>query len=222
MKQMPVESRFACVGRPASRAIARTSRLTRSPSGNSDRGQLFLRQPVQEVALVLRRVRRLEQPHAVRVRARARVVARRDPVGAERERVVEERAELDLAVAQHVRVRRAAGGVLAQEVREHALAVLGGEVHGGELDAEDVGDRRGVDEVLARRAVEIGVVVLPVLHEHADDLVPRALEEQRGDRRIDAAGQADDDAMAGRVHGAFSARPGPAPAPTTSRTSAAG
>ena len=98
-------------------------------------------------------------------------MAGRDAVGAERQRVVEERAELDLAVAQHVGVGRAAGAVLGEEVREHALAVLGGEVDRLELDAEHVGDRRRVDQVLARRAVLVVVVVLPVLHEDADDVV---------------------------------------------------
>ena len=33
-----------------------------------------------------------------------------------------------------------------------------------------VGDRRRIDEILARRAILVGVVVLPVLHEQADDL----------------------------------------------------
>ena len=40
-----------------------------------------------------------------------------------------------------------------------------------ELDADDVGRRGGVDQVLARRAVLVVVVVLPVLHEQADDVV---------------------------------------------------
>ena len=58
-----------------------------------------------------------------------------------------------------------------------------------------VGDRGGVDEVLARRAVLVVVVVLPVLHEEADDLVALLLQQPRGDRRVDAARHADDDAL---------------------------
>jgi hypothetical protein len=39
--------------------------------------------------------------------------------------------------------------VLAQELREHALAVFGRELTASELDAENVGDRRRVDQVFA-------------------------------------------------------------------------
>src|SRR6185437_6787002 len=50
-----------------------------------------------------------------------------------------------------------------------------------------------VDQVLARGAVLVIVVVLPVLHEEADHVVARALEQQRGDGGIHASGEADDD-----------------------------
>jgi hypothetical protein len=65
----------------------------------------------------------------------------------------------------NVGIRRASCLVLAEEVRENALAILGCEVHRLELDSDDVGDSRGVDEIGARRAVFVGVVILPVLHE---------------------------------------------------------
>ncbi len=165
------------------------------------RRQLLLRQLVQEVALVLGRVDRLQQLDAGGGRPHAGVVARRDVVRAQRAGVIEERAELDLAVAQHVRVRRAAGLVLAQEVREHALAILGGEVDRLELDADDVRHRRRVDEVRARRAVLLGVVVLPVLHEDADDVAALLLQQPRGDRRVDAARHADDHPRTARHQG---------------------
>ena len=109
--------------------------------------------------------------------------------------MIEERAELDLAVAQHVGIGRASRRVVAQEMREHALAVFGGEVDRFELDADDIGHRGGVDEVFARRAVFVGVVVFPVLHEDADDVVALLLQQPRRHGRIDAAGHADDDAF---------------------------
>jgi hypothetical protein len=65
---------------------------------------------------------------SVAVVAHARVVAGRDQVGAQLHGVVEEGLELDLGVAQHVRVRRAAGLVLAQELGEHAVLVFGGKL----------------------------------------------------------------------------------------------
>ena len=50
--------------------------------------------------------------------------------------MVEADAELDLAVAGHVGVRRAARALLGEEGREHALAVLGGEAHAVQRDAQ--------------------------------------------------------------------------------------
>ena len=94
--------------------------------------------------------------------------------------MVEEGVELDLAVAQHVRIRRAAAFVFPQEVGEHPRAIFGGEIDGLDVDADDVGHGRGIDEVLPRRTVSIGVVVFPVLHEHADDLVSLTLEQPSG------------------------------------------
>src|SRR2546426_8333745 len=64
--------------------------------------------------------------------------------------MIQESLELDLGVAQHVGVRRAPRGVLAQEIGEHPVLVFGGEVDRLELDADHVGGGRGVDQVLAR------------------------------------------------------------------------
>ena len=152
--------------------------------------ELRLRQPVQEVALVLARVQALEQLEAAVHLAHAGVVAGGDLLGAQAHRVVQEGLELDLGVAQHVGVGRAAGAVFAQEFGEHPVLVLGREVHVLQLDADDVGHRRGVQEVLARAAVLAVVVVFPVLHEDADDLVALLLEQPGRHRRVDAARQA--------------------------------
>jgi len=63
--------------------------------------------------------------------------------------MIEERAELDLAVAQHVGIRRSPGRVVVKKMREHALAIFGSEIDRVELDANDVGDGGRIDEVLA-------------------------------------------------------------------------
>ena len=114
---------------------------------------------------------------------------------AEPDRVIEKRLELDLSVAQHVRIRRAAGGVLAQEFSEHAVLVFGREVDGFEWNANHIGRCSGVDQVLPRRAILVIVVVLPILHEEADDVVALLRQQPGGDRRIDTARHADDDAL---------------------------
>ena len=157
--------------------------------------QLRLVQAVQEVALVLGRIEGLEQlvPVGGGVVAHARVVAGRDQVGAQLHRVVEEGLELDLGIAQHVRVRRAAGLVFAQEFREHAVLVLGGEVDGLDVHADDVGHAGRVDPVLARGTVFGIVVVFPVLHEQADDFIALFLQHPGRDRGVDAARHPDHD-----------------------------
>jgi hypothetical protein len=88
---------------------------------------------------------------------------------------------------------------LRQEGAEHALAVLGGEVHRFDLDADQLGHRHRVDQVLARGAVLVGVVVLPVLHEQAEHLEALFLEQPGRDRGVDPARHADDDAPARHV-----------------------
>ena len=75
----------------------------------------------------------------------------RDPFRAEGQRVVEKGVELDLAVAEHIRVRRAPAFVFGQEVGEHPLAVFADEVHRLDLDANHIGHGCRVDQILARR-----------------------------------------------------------------------
>src|SRR5690606_24835143 len=117
------------------------------------------------------------------------VVAGGDVARAQFARGVEEVAELDLAVAQHVRVGRAAGGVFGHEVLEHAAPVFGGEVAEVDRDAEPATDRDRVPAVLFGPALA-AAVVRPVLHEQAGDRVPGVAQQQGGDRGVDAAGHA--------------------------------
>ena len=85
MKQMPVESFLARVGMPSRLRDRAHFALRDLAQRKQHRRELLLRQPVQEIALVLGRVARLQQLDARRhLRAHARVVTGRDVVGAER------------------------------------------------------------------------------------------------------------------------------------------
>jgi len=132
--------------------------------------------------LILGRVGRLQQFDAAAREPQPRVMAGGDAVRTQRSRVVQKRSELDLAVAQHIGVRRAAGSIFAQEGSKDAIAILGREIHRLQLDAHDVRDRCCVNQVLSRRAEFVSIVIFPVFHEDADDLVARLLEQPRGDR----------------------------------------
>jgi hypothetical protein len=149
------------------------------------------RHGVQEVALVLAGVDTAQQARALAV-LDTRVVPRRHPIRAQATRIVEADAELDLAIAEHVRVRRTTGAVFLEEIREDALAILAGETDLVQRDSELLAHPACVLVVLGRRTVAVFVLV-PVAHEQALHLVALLQEQPGGDGRVDAAGHADDD-----------------------------
>src|SRR6478672_1990117 len=173
--------------------------------------KLRLVQSIQEVALVLGPVLGLQKLEQTVEFANLRVMAGRDEVGAEPERVLEEGAKLDLGVAQHVRIRGPAGAIFRQKLVEHPLLVLGRKVDCLDVDTDAIGNCDGLDQVLARRAVLIGIVVFPVLHEQADDIVPLLFEQKRSNRRIDPAGHSDDDPFTSSHYGKARQEGGGAP-----------
>ena len=148
--------------------------------------QLCLIEAVQEVALVLGAVLGLEQlvvdTTVVLPAPHLGVVTGGDALGAQPHGVIEKAAELDLGIAQDVRVGRAPGLVLAQKIGEDALLVLLRKIDHLEVDADDVAHRRNVHQILARRAVLVVVIVLPVLHEQAGDVIALLLEQPGRDR----------------------------------------
>ncbi len=164
---------------------------------------MLLRQPVEEIALVLARIHPAQQFDPPGALPHAGVVAGGDAPGAQPPGVVQECLELDLGVAQHVRVGRPSGGVFAQELGKHAFLVFRGKVDRLEFDAEHVRDGSRVDPVLAGgtvfAAAVLAIVILPVLHEQAGDGIALLLEQVCGDGGVDPPGEADDDGFQARV-----------------------
>ncbi len=149
---------------------------------------------MQEVALVLVRVQALEQLAAAIAVTTPHVMAGGDEVGAEHQGIIEERLELDFPVAEDVRIGRAARLVFGEEVLEHVVPVLGGKIGGVQLDADAVAHGLGVGQVFLGGAVLRAVVLFPVLHEQAFDLIALFEQQEGGNRRVHAAGHADDHA----------------------------
>ncbi|KPX61431.1 Uncharacterized protein ALO39_05535 [Pseudomonas syringae pv. lapsa] len=158
-------------------------------------GNLLAANGVQEVALILVRVQALEQLGTSIDITAAYVMACSNKVGAEHQCVVEKRLELDFAVTQDVRVRRAPGLVLFKEVLEDVVPVLGREVGRVQLDADLVAHGLGICQVFAGGAVFRSVVFFPVLHEQAFHLITLLHEQYGGNGRVHAAGHADYDAL---------------------------
>ncbi len=185
------------VGQPPDLVLAQRAERKESPA------QRVPRHLVQEVALVLARIDAFQQPAVGRY---ARVVPGCDPVSAQARGVLQQHAELDLPVADHVGVWRAPRPADRQEVGEDLLAVLAGEVHVVQGNAEVGTDLARVAQIPGGRAVP--VVVLPVRHVQAFDAIALAQQHQRGDGGIDAAGHRTND-LFGRSHRERSAQARP-------------
>src|SRR4029453_5619757 len=108
--------------------------------------ELLLGQGPEEVALVLRVIPRGQETDAARpgIGRDARVVPRRYRLRAPGEGAREQRAELDLAIADDARARRPAGAVLPGEVRDPTVAELALVVQ------EVVGDREAPGHLAGR------------------------------------------------------------------------
>ena len=171
--------------------------LVQLAHGEHGLGQLGLVQAVQEIALILAVIQALEQLEQLggRILAHACIVAGGDLFCSQAHGVVQKSLELDLRIAQHVRIGRATGLVLAQELGKHAVLVVCGKVHMLDLDADHVGHGRRIDKVDIRRAVLAVVVIFPVLHEDADDLVALLFEKIGGDGGIHTARQTHHDTL---------------------------
>ena len=99
--------------------------LGATADGEDGLRQLILRQREEEIRLVLRGVD--TAPELVPARGGpldARVMARGDRVGSETAGAVEQRRELEIAVAVRAGQRRPAGRVLADEIAHHLLVEL--------------------------------------------------------------------------------------------------
>src|SRR5687768_10677630 len=159
---------------------------------------------MQEVGLVLVAVDAGEQREAAAVRDDARIMTGSDHVSTALERPSQEQMELHLAIAHHVRVRRATGPVFADHVLDDLAPILLLEVEGLERYAERRGHAQRVLAFLLPGALAGAGIgrVRPVLHEGAGDLVAFADEQSSGDARVDAAGHGDHDLSLGCGHNA--------------------
>ena len=124
-------------------------------------------------------------------------------IGIERLGQLTEFAELDLAVALHAGVRRAALNILVGKVVHYLLEVVG-KVEGIAGDAKPISNAPSITGIQSGTATPMTLIV-PVGLSHAsaekdaNDLVALLFQQEGGDGTIDTAGHGDNDAL--RLHG---------------------
>ena len=120
-----------------------------------------------------------------------------DVLRAELVRALDEPAELQILVAHHARVRRAAGLVFIGEVLDDVLLKLGRFVDEVIRDAKLVADRPGVRDGLRSAALVFGAVdavLRPELERDAHHVVALLQQQGRGGGGIHSSAHADHDA----------------------------
>jgi hypothetical protein len=138
-----------------------------------------------------------ERAAAIRELARGHVVAGSQHRGAELARGSEQIVELDQLVAIDARHRRLAGDVALCKPVDHRFLEPALVVEHVVRNADALGDRARVIDVLAGAAGALamgGSTVVIELQGNADDVVAFGLDQRGGDRGIDPPGHRDDDA----------------------------
>ena len=131
-------------------------------------------------------------------------MAGRQHLGAEVARGGEQVAELDRHVAVDAGHRRLAVNVALGETVDHRFLEAALIVEHVMRNADALGDRARVVDVLTRAAGALAVgggAVVVKLQRDADHVIALGLQQRRGHRGIDAAGHGDDDAGVLRAAG---------------------
>ena len=107
-------------------------------------------------------------------------MARCHHIGPQFQSSVQERIELNLAVAQDVRIGGPALFVFVEHVVYHTLAVLVAQVNKMKRNAYLLGHHLGHQTVLLPFAVSVqrAFGIVPVLHEHGKNVTALLLEQQ--------------------------------------------
>src|SRR5579863_468740 len=177
------------------RSRARTGLvLGHRPKREQGPGQLALLQAEEKIGLIFSLIGRSTQPKdSVGAGCDPRVMAGRDEVRLKGARALPQAIELDLAIAHHARIRRAAAQVLGSKVVHHT---------GSEIRSQ-IDDVKGKIEPLRYPARVLEIVVRTTgpsaarfarrplgrkPHRHPDDIVALVAEQRRGHGTIDSAG----------------------------------
>ena len=161
--------------------------------------ELLLAKLVEHVGLVFALVGGSPQAVTVGTLIDARIVAGRQKVGAQRQRLAQEEAELDRLVAANAGIGRAPLQICLCEGVDDRRPKVVFEIQDVIGNAQPVGDPAGVLDRVQRTAAVVLVEVLerhllgPELEGDAEDVMALLTHQGRGDRRVDAAAHRDGD-----------------------------
>ena len=165
--------------------------------------QLALRERIEHIALVFRRIGAAYEDESVVTAHDLRVVARRHIVAPQVERPFKHASELQSAIAVDARVRRARRFVRTYERLDDGVFETIGEIDRAMGYAQTARNALGILDVVqaaagtarARARVAAGQVAAMQAHRGADDFVSLLFEHVRGNARIDASAHAHHDAL---------------------------
>ena len=114
----------------------------------------------------------------------------RHHVGAHFLRDAQEGVELDLAVAEHVRIGGPALGILVEHVVDHPLTVFLAQIDKIKGNAYLAGHHLGHELVFFPLTIPMQrrIGIMPVLHEHCKNVVALLFEKQSGDAGVYTSG----------------------------------
>ncbi|HWP60244.1 MAG TPA: hypothetical protein VNL14_20285 [Candidatus Acidoferrales bacterium] len=141
--------------------------------GEKGARQLIPTQHPQKIRLILCLIGSLEQLYFAIVGPRTGIVACSDVVRAMPQSRFQEDAELDLAVAQNIRVRRLSPRILTDRRIEDALFVLGAKIESQKRDTQLHGDAQSVEPL------RFLLAFVPAKKMRAHNLVAGLLQESR-------------------------------------------
>src|SRR5471032_3387834 len=125
-------------------------------------------------------------------------MSRRNKIRAELIRAVNQSAEIQILVAHHARVRRAAGLVFVGEILDDVLLEFRRLVNEVIRDVELVADGARISDGLRAAAFvlrAVHAILRPELERDADDLVALLDQKRRRRRGINSSAHAADDAL---------------------------
>ena len=164
--------------------------------------ELRSRRGEQEIALIaFCFTRAIQRAAATRQRPRRNVVARRQNLGSELARGLQQVAEFDRLVAFDARHRRLAGDVTLGETVDHRFLEATFVIENVVRNTDARGDRAGIMNIAAGATGAFAVgrrAVVVELERDADDVIAGVCQKRRGHRGIDPPRHRDDDARVGR------------------------